>query len=53
MKPVLIQTLIRNNKKKTKAQPLSNDLHIDTATPIAKFIFWALAATIFLSILIA
>ena len=53
MKPVLIQTLIKRNKQKAKPQPLPDDLIVDTATPTAKFIFWALAAIIILSLLIA
>ena len=53
MKPVLIQHLIKNKKKGTTPKNIDEDLIVDTATPLAKFIFWGLAAIIILSVIIA
>ena len=40
--------------RKDKTVPeLDDKLYVDTATPVAKFIFWGLAAVILLSLLIA
>lgn len=53
MKPVLIQHLIKNNKKQVKPTKIEDVPIVDTATPLTKFIFWALAIVIILSILLA
>ena len=53
MKPVLIQSIMKRNRKDKTVPELDDKLYVDTATPVAKFIFWGLAAVILLSLLIA
>ena len=53
MKPVLIQTLIKHNRKNKPVPKLDEQLYADTNTPLAKFVFWGLAAIIVLSLLLA
>ena len=53
MKPVLIQSIMKRNRKDRPKPELDENLYIDTATPVAKFIFWGLAAIIILSVAIA
>ena len=53
MKPVLIQTMIKRNRKDKPTPALDEKLYIDSATPLTKFIFWGLAAIVILSVAIA
>ena len=50
MKPVLVQSLIKNRRKNRPTPALDEKLYVDTATPVARFIFWALAAIVILSV---
>lgn len=53
MKPVLIQSIMKRNRKNKPTPELDEKIYVDNNTPLAKFIFWFLGAIIFLSILLA
>ena len=53
MKPVLIQSIMKRNRKDKTVPELDDKLYVDTATPVAKFIFWGLAAIVILSVALA
>lgn len=53
MKPVLIQSIMKRNRKDKPTPELDEKLYVDSATPIAHFIFWGLGAIILLSLFLA
>ena len=53
MKPILIQAIMKNRRKGRPVPELDDKIYTDHHTPLAKFIFWGLAAIILLSLLLA
>ena len=50
MKPVLIQHLIKNNRRKISQEPVEKPVDDN---PLATFVFWGIVAIVLLSLFLA